>query len=132
VPIPGIGMGYGVEILSDAQGIDFSDYIMRMLAEIKRNWEAVMPEEARMGEKGVMFVVFSIHPDGSLSADDPEIEAVSGHRELDKAALDAVRNSVPFDSLPQQFHGPYLKLRLVFFYNMKPNPQSLQPRAEKK
>jgi TonB family protein len=131
VPIPGIGIGYGVEILSDTQGIDFRDYIRRMLAEIKRQWEAVMPEEARMGEKGAMFAVFSIQPDGKLSPDSPQLERGSGKTELDKAALDSIRNSEPFDSLPSQFHGPLLKLRVAFLYNLRPDDAGLQPPAGK-
>src|ERR1700683_2148951 len=47
----GPGAGNGYEILSDTQGVDFSDYIQRLLATLKRNWAAVMPESVRMGEQ---------------------------------------------------------------------------------
>jgi len=125
------GESDGVLILSDTHGVDFKFYVQRMLAVLKKNWVAIMPDEARMGEKGRTWVTFAIFPDGSLSADDPKIEAGSGHGELDKAALDAIKSSIPFETLPEQFHGPYVKLRIVFFYNIKPDLQSLQPPAGK-
>jgi len=113
-------MGNGVDILSDTQGVDFSAYIRRLLATLQRNWEAVMPESARMGEQGVVYTTFSINPDGSVSAPDPKLERTSGKDPLDNAAMGAIHASNPFEPLPSQFHGPYLKLRIVFLYNVRP------------
>ncbi|HTA51774.1 MAG TPA: TonB C-terminal domain-containing protein [Candidatus Acidoferrum sp.] len=121
----GVGMGYGVDILSDTQGVDFRDYINRLLAALKRNWEAVMPESARMGDRGVVFTTFSINPDGSVSAPDPALERTSGKEPLDNAAMSAIHASNPFEPLPKQFHGPYLKLRIVFIYNIPPEQVNL-------
>jgi TonB family protein len=117
----GVGMGYGVDILSDTQGVDFRDYINRLLAALKRNWDAVMPESARMGDRGVVFTTFSINPDGSVNAPDPVLERTSGKEPLDNAAMSAIHASNPFEPLPKQFHGPYLKLRIVFIYNIPPD-----------
>jgi TonB family protein len=116
----GIGMGYGVDILSDTQGVDFRDYITRLLATLRRNWDAVMPESARMGERGVVFTVFTINPDGSVSAPDPTLERTSGKEPLDNAAMAAIHASNPFEPLPKQFHGPNLRLRIAFLYNVRP------------
>jgi TonB family protein len=116
----GIGMGYGVDILSDTQGVDFRDYITRLLATLKRNWYAVMPESANMGERGVVYTTFSINPDGSVSLPDPTLERTSGKEPLDNAAMAAIHASNPFEPLPKQFHGPNLKLRIVFLYNVHP------------
>jgi TonB family protein len=116
----GVGAGTGVDILSDTQGVDFDAYIRRLLATLKRNWEAVMPESVRMGEQGVVFTTFSINPDGSVSAPDPTLERTSGKEPLDNAAMAAIHASNPFEPLPSQFHGPYLKLRIAFLYNVRP------------
>ncbi len=116
----GVGMGYGVDILSDTQGVDFSAYIRRLLATLKRNWDAVMPTSAQMGEQGVVFTTFSINPDGSVSAPDPTLERTSGKEPLDNAAMGAIHASNPFEPLPSQFHGPNLKLRIAFLYNVRP------------
>jgi TonB family protein len=121
----GVGMGYGVDILSDTQGVDFRDYINRLLAALKRNWEYVMPESARMGDRGVVFTTFSINPDGSVTAPDPVLERTSGKEPLDNAAMAAIHASNPFEPLPKQFHGPYLKLRIAFLYNLRPEDVGL-------
>jgi hypothetical protein len=120
----GGGVGNGVDILSDTQGVDFSAYIRRLLATLQRNWEAVMPESVRMGERGIVYTNFQINPDGSVSAPDPTLERTSGKEPLDNAAMAAIHASNPFEPLPSQFHGPFLKLRIVFLYNI---PQSEQP-----
>jgi len=114
----GPGMGQGAQILSDTQGVDFTSYIQRLLATLKRNWETVMPESALMGDKGLVYTTFSINPDGSVHAPDPELERTSGKTPLDNAAISAIHASNPFEPLPAQFHGPYLKLRIVFDYNI--------------
>jgi TonB C terminal len=114
----GGGVGNGVDILSDTQGVDFSAYIRRLLATLQRNWEAVMPTSVQMGERGIVYTTFQINPDGSVSAPDPTLERTSGKEPLDNAAMAAIHASNPFEPLPSQFHGPYLKLRIVFLYNI--------------
>ncbi|HXQ26515.1 MAG TPA: TonB C-terminal domain-containing protein [Candidatus Acidoferrales bacterium] len=121
----GPGMGYGVQVLSDTQGVDFNPYIQRLLASLKRNWEAVMPESARMGDRGVVFTTFQVNPDGSVPSPDPELERTSGKEPLDNAAMSAIHASNPFEPLPPQFHGPYLKLRIAFIYNIPPEQVNL-------
>ncbi len=121
----GAGMGNGVDILSDTQGVDFSAYIRRLLATLQRNWEYVMPESARMGDRGVVFTTFQINPDGSVSAPDPTLERTSGKEPLDNAAMSAIHASNPFEPLPSQFHGPFLKLRIAFIYNIPPEQVNL-------
>ena len=117
----GSGMGQGAQILSDTQGVDFSAYIQRLLASLKRNWEVVMPESARMGDNGVVYTTFTIYPNGSVEAPDPTLERTSGKEPLDMAAMSAIHASNPFEPLPSQFHGPYLKLRIIFLYNPTPD-----------
>jgi TonB family protein len=111
-------MGEGVQILSDTQGVDFNSYIQRLLATLKRNWYAVMPESAMMGDKGVVYTTFVINPDGSVPQEEPTLERTSGKEPLDAAAMSAIRASSPFEPLPPQFHGPNLKLRIIFLYNI--------------
>jgi hypothetical protein len=114
----GPGMGQQAQILSDTQGVDFSNYIQRLLATLKRNWDAVMPESAMMGEKGLTSTTFKIRPDGSVVPPDPILERTSGREPLDNAAMSAIHASNPFEPLPSQFHGPYLELRIWFDYNI--------------
>jgi TonB family protein len=121
---------YGIDILSDTQGVNFTPYLNRMLAFLEQTWHGVMPEEARMGTKGVAYVTFEILPNGSVPPENLQLERSSGQTVFDKAALDAVNNSAPFEALPHEFHGPYLKLRIVFLYNLRPEDVGLKPGKE--
>ena len=114
----GPGMQPWGQILTPTEGVDFSSYIQRLLASIKRNWEAVMPESARMGDQGMVYTTFQINRDGSIPPPDPRLERTSGKEPLDNAAMSAIHASKPFEPLPSQFHGPYIRLRIVFLYNL--------------
>jgi outer membrane biosynthesis protein TonB len=114
----GPGMEPGATILTDTQGVDFTSYIQRLLATLKRNWETVMPESALLGDKGMVYTTFQINHDGSVPSPDPQLERTSGKDPLDNAAMSAIHTSNPFEPLPSQFKGPYIRLRIVFLYNL--------------
>ncbi len=122
----GPGMAQGYQILSDTQGVDFSSYIQRLLATLRRNWYAVMPESAQMGDRGIVFTTFQINPDGSVPSPDPLLERSSGKDPLDNAAMSAIHASNPFEPLPSAFHGPYLRLRIIFIYNIPPDQVNIR------
>ena len=103
-------------ILSDTRGVDFGPYLSRVVYIVRRNWYAVIPESARLGEKGRVAVVFEILKDGSV----PQLRLVasSGADPLDRAALAGLRTSIPFPPLPEEFTGNHLVLQFIFLYNM--------------
>lgn len=111
------GMVPTVSILTLTGGVDFSAYLNRFLAATKRNWFAVMPETAMLGEKGIVGLTLEIKKDGSI-VNGPTLERSSGKGPLDEAALTAVRTSSPFEPLPAEFKGPSIKVRMIFFYNL--------------
>jgi TonB family protein len=106
----------GPVILSDTRGVDFGPYLARVVYVVRQNWYAVIPESARLGEKGRVGIVFEIVKDGSV----PQLRLVasSGSGALDRAALASIRASNPFPPLPPQFTGNHLVLQFVFLYNM--------------
>jgi outer membrane biosynthesis protein TonB len=108
----------GVSILTPHPGVDFDSYINRLLATVKRNWYAVMPESAMMGDKGIVVIRFRIKKDGVVPIPDPNLERTSGKEPLDVAAMSSIRTSSPFEPLPPQFKGPEIELRFIFFYNL--------------
>jgi TonB family protein len=116
----GKNLGAGAEVLSDTQGVDFSAYLRRVIADTKRNWEPLIPEEvqAPLLKKGIVGVRFTILPDGSIG--NMILETRSGDRALDEAAWNAIRSEGKFQPLPREFHGPQLELRFGFFYNTPP------------
>ena len=103
-------------ILSDTRGVDFGPYLSRIVYIVRRNWYSVIPESARLGEKGRVAVVFEILKDGSV----PQLRLVasSGSDPLDRGALAGLRTSIPFPPLPDEFTGNHLVLQFIFLYNM--------------
>lgn len=108
--------GSALEMLSDPQGIDFRPYLIQVLAAVKRNWQAVLPESARFGLAGRVAIQFSINKAGAV----PKlvIAMPSGTEGLDRAAVAGISASNPFPPLPAEYRGSEIHLQLVFSYNM--------------
>jgi TonB family protein len=110
-------------MLTPTEGVDFTNYLARVLASVRRNWEAVMPESARLGERGKVMLQFRIMKNGVVPEAEPAMVGSSGKDPLDRAAVSAIRSSTPFEPLPIAFNGPYIELRFIFLYNMPQNAQ---------
>jgi hypothetical protein len=110
----------GVEILSDTDGVDFSNYLKTWHEITEATWNKLMPDEAGKPilRKGVVAIRFDILPDGHLKSKSMILEGRSGDTALDRAAWGALTGS-DYQPLPSEFHGPYLELRAVFLYNMQ-------------
>jgi TonB family protein len=108
----------GPIILSDTRGVDFGPYLARVVYIVRRNWYSVIPESARLGEKGRVGIVFEILKDGSV----PQLRLVasSGSDPLDRAAVAGIHSSIPFPPLPEEFTGNHLVLQFIFLYNLSP------------
>ncbi|MBZ5529251.1 MAG: energy transducer TonB [Acidobacteriia bacterium] len=116
---PGEGtMGNGYEMLTPTEGVDFSNYMARVLASVRRNWYAVIPQSVYMGDKGRVLLRFRITREGIVPVGEPVLEGTSGKEPLDRAALSSIRTSNPFEPLPPAFSGPYIELRFIFLYNL--------------
>jgi outer membrane biosynthesis protein TonB len=111
----------GLEMLTPDQGVDFSGYLQRVYFTVKRNWFAVMPTSAQLGERGIVVLTFRIMRDGSVPSPEPIIQRNSGKEPLDRAAFSSIRASNPFEPLPPQFTGPYIELRYTYLYNIPPD-----------
>lgn len=118
--------GNAVTILTPTEGVDFTNYINRVLAVVKQNWYAVMPESARLGDQGKVVLQFRILRNGVVPEQEPVMMGSSGKEPLDRAALSSIRASTPFEPLPSAFSGPYIELRFIFLYNIPLNSQTAQ------
>ena len=105
-------------ILSDTRGVDFGPYLARIVYVVRRNWLSVIPESARLGEKGRVGIVFEILKDGSMPQE--RMVASSGSDPLDRAAFNGIHASAPFPPLPSEFTGNHLVLQFIFLYNLTP------------
>jgi TonB family protein len=108
----------GTEILSDTMGVDFSAYMRRLLNDIQRNWDPLIPEEVQppLFKKGITGIRFTILPGGRIGS--MILETPSGDRALDEAAWHGITSEGDFPPLPKEFHGPQLELRIGFYYNI--------------
>jgi TonB family protein len=116
-------LGGGVEMLTPTEGVDFTSYLARVVASVKRNWYAVMPESVYLGDKGRVVVQFRILRNGGVPGAEPALMSSSGKDPLDRAAMGSIRASSPFEPLPTAFSGPYIELRFIFLYNLPLNSQ---------
>jgi TonB family protein len=116
----GLGLGtHGrqegvIEILSDPLGVDFGPYLRQLHKDVKKKWLKGIHESEKV-RKGKLAIEFAIRKDGDVA--EMKLVATSGDVALDRPAWDAIRASNPFHPLPSQFTGPYLALRIRFYYN---------------
>jgi TonB family protein len=98
-------------------GVDFWPYLVKVLASVRRNWYAVIPESAKLGRQGRVAIQFAIDRSGSV----PKLVIAnpSGAEALDRAAVASISASNPFPPLPSNFRGGQIRLQLVFKYNLK-------------
>ena len=116
-PSPG-NTGSNLELMSDPKGIDFRPYLIQVLAAVRRNWHAVIPESARLGmSRGRVAIQFAIGKNGAV----PKlvIASSSGIPSLDRAAVAGISASNPFPALPKDFTGDTIRLQFAFQYNLK-------------
>ncbi len=107
-------LGSSLELKSDPMGADFKPYLIQILALVKKNWYAVIPESAHLGNHGLVQIQFIIDRTGSV----PKlvIATPSGSESLDKAAVAGIGASQPFPPFPKDFNGQQLRLQLSFKY----------------
>lgn len=97
-------------------GVDFRPYMMQVLAAVRRNWFAVYPEAARLGQRGQVVLEFAIAKQGLVTK--VIFSSESGAKALDQSAVAAISASNPLPPLPTDFKGDRIVLRMTFLYNM--------------
>jgi hypothetical protein len=117
---PGAGSG-PIEILSDTQGVDFRNWLIRWHRETENTWDPLIPDEVNppILKSGMVIIRFKVLPNGRLMDGSVQLEGRSGDTALDRAAWGALTGS-NYPPLPSEFHGPYIELRATFLYNMEP------------
>ncbi len=115
LPLPG-KLGSNLQLLSDPRGTDFKPYLIQVLAAVRRNWLAIIPESARMGRRGRVLIQFIIDRRGGV----PKlvIATPSGTEAFDRAAVAGISASYPFPPLPSDYKGDQIRLQLSFAYNL--------------
>ena len=118
-PIPGTASDPSAlqlpQLLTDSQGIDFAPYLRLILQTVKRNWQSVMPESVRLGQRGKVSIVFSIGRDGQVIK--LSYGEQSGIESYDRASVAGISMSNPFPPLPMAFRGDRIVVQFNFAYN---------------
>jgi TonB family protein len=104
------------QLLSDPQGVDFKPYLLQVRALVLRRWLSVVPESARMGQRGQVIVHFVIDRRGGV----PKLVLAtpSGIASFDRAAVAGIQAALPFPPLPTAFKGDEIRLQMAFSYNL--------------
>ena len=105
-----------LELKSDPMGVDFRPYMTQVLAAVRRNWFAVYPEAARLGQRGQVVLQFAIAKQGLVTK--VVFSGASGAKALDQSAVAAISASNPLPPLPTDFKGDRIVLQMTFLYNM--------------
>jgi TonB family protein len=108
------------EIVGNTQGVDFQPYLeASVLPMIRATWYrlALKSKETTGGDATLEFTILK---DGSVA--DVKLTDGAGHAALGDLAMDAVRKSSPFASLPAQFGGQAISLRCRFYYQPASKP----------
>lgn len=105
-----------MQLLSDPEGVDFKPYLLQVLASVRQNWFAVIPDVARTGRPGQTLIQFIIDREGGV----PKlvIARPSGTLAFDQAAVASISASYPFPPLPADYGGSEIRLQLAFTYNL--------------
>jgi TonB family protein len=102
---------------SDPMGVDFRPYMYQVLAAIRRNWFAVYPEAARLGQSGTVVLQFAVVKQGLVAK--VIFSGQSGAKALDQSAVAAISASNPLPPLPAEFKGDRIVLEMTFLYNVR-------------
>ncbi|MES1260087.1 MAG: TonB family protein [Acidobacteriota bacterium] len=105
-----------LELKSDPMGVDFRPYMLQVIAAVRRNWFAVYPEAARLGQRGQVVLQFAVVKQGLVTK--VVFNGQSGAKALDQSAVAAISASNPLPPLPPEFKGDRIVLQMTFLYNM--------------
>jgi TonB family protein len=105
----------GATIQFDSKGVDFSAWIRRFVAQVRRNW---FVPYAAMTFRGRVVVQFNIHKDGTIT--ELVVAGPSSIDALNRAAHNAILGSNPTEPLPPEYPEPVAFFTVTFYYNEQP------------
>lgn len=105
------------DILSDTQGVDFGPYLRQALPMVRKLWVSSLPEKVAQGSdpQTETIIGFTISQDGRISR--MVLVEPSHQIAVDRAAWGSITGVAQFPSLPADFNGASLILRIHFRVN---------------
>jgi protein TonB len=102
-------------ITFDTKEFKYETYMMRLKDRIEGIWK-YPPDAARRGINGDLLIEFTIKKNGKLG--DVELVRTSGRRDLDEAAMQALKDGEPYWPLPDEWGKDSLTIRGHFVYSI--------------
>ena len=104
-----LNMGQNVSVPQYKNDVDFTQYMKNLQRKIKLNWNPPKNKERLR-----VSVFFTISKNGELS--NLKIYKSSRDYRADQAALNAIKASFPYESLPKEFKGQSIDIQFTFDY----------------
>ncbi len=101
-------------ITFDTKEFKYESYMMKLKERIEGIWK-YPPEAAMRGIHGDLLIRFTIEKNGRLS--DVELLRTSGYRDLDEAAMQALKDGAPYWPLPDEWGRDELPVTGHFVYS---------------
>jgi TonB family protein len=108
---------FGPAIQFDTKGVEFGPWVRRFVAQVKRNWEPLIPLAA-WSMHGHVVITFNVHKNGLIT--DLEIVKPASLDAFNNAAYGALASSSPTAPLPAEYPSPRAFFTVTFFYNEAP------------
>ncbi|MEC4684133.1 MAG: TonB family protein [Nitrospirota bacterium] len=103
------------EVTFSTKELKYYSYMMKLKGKIERIWR-YPPEAVRRGLYGDPYIRFTIKKDGYLGS--VELVRTSGYRELDEAAMQALRDGEPYWPLPENWDMDGITITGHFVYTL--------------
>jgi outer membrane biosynthesis protein TonB len=113
----GGGGTFGPAIQFDTMGVEFGPWIRRFVAQVRANWEPLIPLAA-WSFKGHVVITFNVHRNGAIT--DLTVVKPASIEAFNTAAYGALASSNPTVPLPSEYPAPRAFFTVTFFYNENP------------
>jgi TonB family protein len=108
---------FGPAIQFDTKGVEFGPWVRRFVAQVRRNWEPLIPLAA-WSMRGHVVITFNVHKNGLIT--DLSIVKPASLDAFNSAAYGALTSSSPTVPLPPEYPSSRAFFTVTFFYNESP------------
>jgi TonB family protein len=103
----------------DTKGVEFGPWVRRFAAQVRRNWDPLIPTGPMMlRQRGHVVITLNVHKNGSIT--DVSVATPSAIEGYNTAAFGALTFSNPTQPLPPEYPADKAFFTITFFYNERP------------
>ena len=106
----------------DTKGVEFGPWVRRFAAQVKRNWDPLIPNgPLMMRQSGHVVITLNVHKNGSIT--DVAVAAPCPIDGFNTAVFGALTASNTTQPLPPEYPADKAFFTITFFYNERPPEQ---------